>query len=126
MLEFSTHLFKHPSRRSFADREVQARAFRAQIQLALRYNLPLVLHVRDHSRSWDGGPAEGDCYRVLDECNVPRDYPIHRHCFNGKCLPLKKVIFAIHTSGDWRSAHRWLSTYPASKIGLTALITFPK
>ena len=80
--------------RSFVDKEVQATAFRAQIQLALRYNLPLVLHVRDHSRSWDGGLAEEDCYRILKECSVPRDFLIHRHCFNGETFPLQKVNFA--------------------------------
>ena len=58
--------------RSFADKEVQATAFRAQIQLALRFNLPLVLHVRDDGRSWDGGQAEEDCYQILAECDVPR------------------------------------------------------
>ena len=79
--------------RSFADGEVQATAFRAQIELALRYNLPLVLHVRDHGRSWDGGQAEEDCYRILAECNVPRDFPIHRHCFNGKRFPLRNLDF---------------------------------
>ena len=70
--------------RSLADREVLATAFRAQIQLALRYNLPLVLHVRDQGRTWDGGLAEEDCYRILEECKVPRDFPMHRHCFNGE------------------------------------------
>ena len=79
--------------RSFADGEVQATAFRAQIRLALRYNLPLVLHVRDNGRSLDGGQAEEDCYRILAECNIPRDFPIHRHCFNGKGFPLRKVNF---------------------------------
>ena len=84
-------------RRSFADKEVQASAFRAQIQLALRYNLPLVLHVREqNSRSWDGGLAEEDCYRILEECNVPGDFPIHRHCFNGEVFSLRKVNFAQH------------------------------
>ena len=82
--------------RSFVDREVQATAFRAQIQLALCYNLPLVLHVRDNGRSWDGGLAEEDCYRILEECKVPRDFPIHRHCFNGEDFPLSKVNFAQH------------------------------
>ena len=81
--------------RSFADGEVQATAFRAQIELALRYNLPLVLHVRDHGRSWDGGQAEEDCYRILAECNVPRDFSIHRHCFNGKGFQLRKVNFIL-------------------------------
>ena len=86
-------MFYLVSRRSFADGEVQATAFRAQIDLALRYNLPLVLHIRDHSSSWDGGQAEDDCYRILAECNVPRDFPIHMHCFNGKGFPLRKVNF---------------------------------
>ena len=100
------------SARSFADREVQATAFRAQIHLALRYNLPLVLHIRGNGRAWagEGDLAEEDCYKILEECGVPRDFPIHRHCFNG----------------NWISALTWLSTYPASKIGITALVTFPK
>ena len=81
------------ARRSFADRKVQAHAFRAQIQLALRYNLPLVLHVRGQGRSWEGCQAEEDCYRILAECNVPRNFPIHRHCFNGKDFQFRKVNF---------------------------------
>ena len=79
----SLNFFYFLLHRSFADRKVQATAFQAQIQLALRYNLPLVLHVRDQGRSWDGGEAEEDCYGILEECKVPRDFPIHRHCFNG-------------------------------------------
>ena len=70
---------------------MQATAFRAQIELALHYNLPLVLHVRDQDKSLDGGQAEDDCYRILAECNVPRDFPIHRHCFNGKRFPLRNL-----------------------------------
>ena len=70
--------------RSFADKKLQAFAFHAQIKLALRYNLPLVLHVRDVEEALDGGQAEQDCYRILKEANVPKDYPMHRHCFNGQ------------------------------------------
>ena len=69
--------------RSYADRKLQEFAFRSQIRIALRYNLPLVLHVRDVEGALDGGEAERDCYRILKETNVPKDYPIHRHCFNG-------------------------------------------
>ena len=82
--------------RSFADRDVQAAAFRSQILLALRYNLPLVLHIRDQGRTFDGSLAEQDCYRILKECNVPRDFPIHRHCFNGdENLLLKCLMIAF-------------------------------
>ena len=82
--------------RSFADRDVQAAAFRSQILLALRYNLPLVLHIRDQGRTFDGSLAEQDCYRILKECNVPRDFPIHRHCFNGdESLLLKCLMIAF-------------------------------
>ena len=56
----------------------------AQIRLALRFNLPLVLHIRDVEDALDGGQAEQDCYRILKSANVPKDYPIHRHCFSGQ------------------------------------------
>lgn len=98
------------SARSYADKKIQSFVFSAQIKLALQFNLPLVLHVRDIEEARDGGEAERDCYRILKEANVPKDYPIHRHCFNG----------------DVKSASDWLSTFPGSKIGVTALITFPK
>ena len=77
--------------RSLADRDVQATAFRAQIRLALRYKMPLVLHIRGQDRSLDGGQAEEDGYRILADCNVPRDLPIQRHCFNGKGFPPRKI-----------------------------------
>ena len=64
---------------------MQTYAFHAQIKLAMQYGLPLVLHVRDVQEAKDGGEAEKDCYRILREANVPKDYPIHRHCFNGRC-----------------------------------------
>ena len=28
--------------------------------------------------------------------------------------------------GSWQAAERWLSEFPASKIGLTGLVTFPE
>ena len=88
------------SERSTVGREVQALAFLSQLKLALKYNLPLIVHARE---------AEDDLYRLLGQCCLPKDWSIHRHCF----------------TGDWGAALRWLTTYPASKIGLTALVTFP-
>ena len=70
--------------RSYADKKLQEFAFLAQIRLALRHSLPLVLHIRDVEEARDGGDAEQDCYRILKEAKVPKDYPIHRHCFNGQ------------------------------------------
>ena len=81
-------------------KEVQAAAFLAQLELALRLHLPLVLHARE---------AEEDCYSLLCAAGVPPDWPIHNHCFNN----------------TWPAASRWLAAFPASKIGLTALVTFP-
>ena len=48
---------------------VQRRAFAAQVELALRLKLPLVLHIRE---------AEEEGRQVLREAGVPQDWPIHR------------------------------------------------
>ena len=80
--------------------EVQKRAFGAQVDLALDLNLPLVLHVRG---------AEEEAWQVLRQKRVPSDWPMHYHCFKGSV----------------EQAEQWLQSYPASKIGLTGLVTFP-
>ena len=81
------------------DKELQKQVFHDQLLLALKYNLPLVLHIRD---------AEDDGYRVLEHAGVPADWIIHRHCF----------------TGDWATASTWLDRFPASKIGITGCVTF--
>ena len=78
---------------------VQKKAFRCQLKLALECQLPLVLHIRD---------AETEARQVLQEMKVPREWPIHRHCF----------------TGSWSDASSWLELYPGSKIGITGLVTF--
>jgi len=88
------------SGKNSVDRELQKKVFKAQLEIALKYALPVVLHIRE---------AEEDGYQVLRSAGVPPDYPLHRHCFNG----------------DLDAAKRWLDTYPGSMIGLTALVTFP-
>ena len=60
---------------------MQAFAFRAQIKLAMKLDMPLVLHVRDDDSKT--GMAMEDCHRILVECGVPKDFRIHMHCFNG-------------------------------------------
>ena len=54
---------------------VQRRAFAAQVSLALRLKVPLVLHIRE---------AELEGRQLLQELNVPASWPMHRHCFTGK------------------------------------------
>ena len=81
--------------------EVQKRAFGAQVEVALDLNLPLVLHIRG---------AEEEAWQVLKEKQVPSDWSMHYHCFKGTV----------------EQAEDWVRDYPASKIGLTGLVTFPK
>ena len=81
-------------------KDVQKKVFARQIQIAMRFRLPIVLHIRD---------AEQDGLEVLAKCEVPADYPMHRHCFGGNS----------------RAAQHFLTTYPGSKIGVTGLVTYP-
>ena len=78
---------------------VQKKAFAAQVELALKLRLPLVLHIRE---------AEEEGRQVLREAGVPKDWPIHRHCF----------------SEGWEVAASWLRLYPASMLGITGLVTY--
>ena len=48
-----------------------------QVLLAIKLQLPLVLHIRD---------AEEDGIRVLEAAGLPEDWPVHRHCFTGSSV----------------------------------------
>jgi TatD DNase family protein len=87
------------SRKNDIPMQVQRKSFTAQVRLALKLRLPLVLHIRD---------AEEEGRAVLREQDVPAEWPIHRHCFND----------------SWAVAEEWLDLYPGSKIGLTGLVTY--
>ena len=73
--------------------------FAGQLKIALKFKLPMVLHIRD---------AEADGYSVMQFAGVPPSWPIHRHCF----------------TGNWSTAATWLDHYPGSKIGVTDLVTY--
>ena len=49
--------------------KVQAQAFRLQVKLAMKLNLPLVFHIRD---------AEEVGLSILKEVGLPANWPIHR------------------------------------------------
>ena len=71
-----------------------------QVELALRLELPLVLHIRD---------AEKEGLKVLRAAGLPPHWPVHRHCF----------------TGDGPAAAAWLALYPGSRLGVTAAVTHP-
>ena len=77
---------------------IQQDVFARQLKLAMKHNLPLVLHIRN---------AEKEGLKVLESAGVPASYPMHRHCFGG----------------NWQDAKDWMARYPASKIGVTNMIT---
>jgi len=81
------------------DKDLQKKVFYDQLLLGLKYNLPIVLHIRD---------AEKDGYEVLEHAGVPADWIMHRHCF----------------TGDWSAAATWLHRFPSSKIGIAGCVTF--
>ena len=68
---------------------VQKKAFSAQVSLALRLKLPLVLHIRR---------AEKEGRQLLQELGVPASWPMQRHCFKG-CyihqLPLNTFLLTF-------------------------------
>ena len=86
------------SRKNTISKYQQKKVFTDQLKIAMKYKLPLVLHIRD---------AEADGYDVLAAAGVPSDWPIHRHCF----------------TGGWDEASLWLERYPTSKIGITGIVT---
>ena len=87
------------SRKNDIPMQTQTKSFIAQVQLAMKLRLRLVLHIRE---------AEEEGRAVLREQEVPADWPIHRHCFND----------------SWAVAEAWLRLYPGSKIGMTGLVTY--
>ena len=77
----------------------QISVFSSQLKLAMKYRLPLVIHIRN---------AELDGLKVLGDVGVPEDYPIHRHCFTGTI----------------EEAKVWTSRYSKCKLGFTGLVTY--
>ena len=68
----------------FAPRDAQHAVFRAQIELARRRRLPIVIHTRE---------AEDDTFRLLDE-ERGGDVPVVFHCFTGGPATARRVLDA--------------------------------
>jgi len=86
----------------FAAQKLQQEIFIAQIELAKKFNLPLILHCRANQKEQDL-PYE-QILEILKKENIKRGV---LHCF----------------SGDWRLAKEFIEQ--GFYIGLTGIITFP-
>lgn len=82
------------------NKDIQKKAFRHQIRLAMKLGMPLVIHVRD---------AQNDALKVMRDAGLPRDHSIHRHCF----------------TGNIQQMNEWMEQFPNSVMGFTNLVTFP-
>jgi len=84
--------------KSEASTQQQHNAFTRQMKKAVELNKPLIVHSRD---------ADDDTYRLMNEC-LPKDHPIHLHCF----------------SSTLQFAEKMLSSFPNLCVGFTGAITF--
>eukprot|EP01126_Amoeba_proteus_P036675 TRINITY_DN3742_c0_g1_i5.p1 TRINITY_DN3742_c0_g1~~TRINITY_DN3742_c0_g1_i5.p1 ORF type:complete len:149 (-),score=18.57 TRINITY_DN3742_c0_g1_i5:328-774(-) len=67
-----------------SDPETQKKVFVQQLKLALDHKKPIVVHTRE---------AEEDTFALLNGL-VPRDWPIHVHCFTSSCAFAEKLLSA--------------------------------
>lgn len=81
-----------------SEREVQSRVFARQIEVAVAAGKPLIIHTRE---------AEEDTLALMKE-RVPRDWPIHVHCF----------------TSSWSLAEGLLAHFPNLHLGFTGIVTF--
>ncbi|KAF6039192.1 hypothetical protein EB796_002504 [Bugula neritina] len=71
-------------------KEKQKAAFKQQLEIAIEFKLPLVIHCRD---------ATEDCWDIMTKM-VPREHKIHLHCF----------------TESFTVAQRWFSFSPISRL----------
>ena len=87
-----------------SDRNAQKKIFKIFLEMALKYNLPAIIHCRDKA---DCDDAYKDCYQALSEYALKSGHFVI-HCYTGSIEWAKKFID--------------LGAY----IGFTGIITFPR
>lgn len=85
--------------RDRAPKEVQKRVFERQIEIALKYNLPIVIHNRE---------ADQDCIDILSDFNPKK---VVFHCFSGDLSMAEKVW-----EKGWYTSFTCVVTYPKSNL----------
>lgn len=91
-------------------RELQMRAFAAQLELAKKLGKPVVIHCRD---------ADWQCITLL-EAGGFKDYPLLWHCFGGDSALAKRII-----ANGWHISVPGPITYPANKALREAVALIP-
>ena len=80
----------------------QRQMFRSMLQMAFSIKKPVVIHCRGYGQP----EAERDCLAIAKE-ELPRLYPVHRHCFCG-------------SPGELQD---WMKTFPNSIYGICATLS---
>ena len=80
--------------------DIQKQVFLQQVRLAEVWKKPLVIHCRE---------AEDDVFEILSS-NLPKDWPIHLHCY----------------TGSYEIATKFLNHFQKLFIGISGIVTFPK
>ena len=79
--------------------EDQKRTFANQLGIAMEFNLPLCIHVRN-SGLYKKEVSSIAC-KIMKEKNVSANHPIHMHCF----------------TDDWSYCKKWMQQFPGMKFG---------
>ena len=90
-------------------REVQRRIFAEQIELAVKINKPIVIHVRD-AQDKSRGDANAELLAIMRECGAERAGGVV-HCFSGNADEARRALemgFYLSFAGP--------VTYPKNKI----------
>ncbi|GAU93478.1 hypothetical protein RvY_05413 [Ramazzottius varieornatus] len=86
-------------------KRLQRDIFKLQLEMAVRMDLPLVIHCRNDESPGGNNQAEIDCFDIMKQC-VPHQWKIHRHCFRG----------------NYNEASKWDEAFPNVQFGFTPCI----
>ncbi|XP_055340619.1 putative deoxyribonuclease TATDN2 isoform X2 [Paramacrobiotus metropolitanus] len=82
---------------------IQRRVFKEQLDMARRWDLPVVIHCRQDGAD-SACQAEKECFDILKE-RLPHNWPVHRHCFRS----------------DYFAAIRYMDYFPNVVLGFVPL-----
>lgn len=91
-------------------RELQMQTFAAQLEMAKKHELPVVIHCRE---------ADSECLTLL-EAGGFKDYPLLWHCFGGSADLARKI-----TRNGWHISIPGPATYPANTALREAIAIIP-
>eukprot|EP01130_Rhizamoeba_saxonica_P018490 TRINITY_DN9273_c0_g2_i1.p1 TRINITY_DN9273_c0_g2~~TRINITY_DN9273_c0_g2_i1.p1 ORF type:complete len:313 (-),score=54.92 TRINITY_DN9273_c0_g2_i1:12-950(-) len=96
--EIGLDYHRFPPEYNYASPNLQKEIFIDQIQLALKHQLPIIIHTRE---------AEDDTLQIM-KSHIPSNWPIHVHCF----------------TDTWELASSLIECFENIYFGFTGVITF--